>query len=117
MTFDPMRNGRSNRDRRDQAFARSMISEATRRHNNDVACREQETEDARETTYALDQQYDIGASNASTDAYWQRVGGHPDVGEIDSEDVPQCPWCGEPLPVGVREEYCSVQCAVSAEAD
>jgi hypothetical protein len=31
MTFDPLRRGRSNRDRRDQAFARSVIAIAERR--------------------------------------------------------------------------------------
>jgi len=133
------------RDARETDFARSVIAEAERRRRNDVAIAEVQAEKL--TTICGDcerewptdtgnqicpecgndgeieghvvraEPYDIGASNQSISDYWQRVGGHPDAGEIDSEDVPCCAWCGEPLPVGVRDEYCSTSCAVQAEAD
>jgi hypothetical protein len=37
MTFDPLRRGRTSQDRRDQAFARSVIAIAERRRLDDEA--------------------------------------------------------------------------------
>jgi hypothetical protein len=106
------RSSKVNRDRRDQSFARSVIAEAERRRRlaaeialacccdgNDPAC----------------PRHGIAASNARQNDYWQRVGGHPDAGEVDGPDSERCSWCSEPMPNDIYAPYCSNWCAVQGE--
>jgi hypothetical protein len=122
------RGSRTNRDRRDQAFARSVIAEAERRRRiaesiaeGAVALPPAAQELAREALRCCTGSdpacptHGIAASNARQDAYWRRVGGHPDAGEVDGPDVERCIWC-ETEPVDeAHAPYCSTYCAVQAE--
>lgn len=134
------RSSRVNRDRRDQAFARSVIAEATRRQNmiNPQGGDEHVIISAdRPVEYgALDGNtikvrpccngndpacptQGVAASNARQNDYWQRVGGHPDAGHVDVPDKECCIYCGTPLDCDPEPNhpYCSTQCAVDADND
>ena len=129
------RGSKVNRDRRDDAFCRSVIAEATRRHLNESRSPDG---DGQRMSNALiqgygenltpqgkdqlgaeqservgvviapqgderlhgnrlsksadgskpsDSHYNIGQSNARQNDYWQRVGGHPDAGEMDHDEM------------------------------
>ena len=73
------RGSKVNRDRRDDAFCRSVIAIAERRRL-DPACRCTSVNDPACPSHG------IAASNARQNTYWQRVGGHPDAGEVDAPD-------------------------------
>lgn len=123
MTFDPLRRGAANRDRRDDAFAKSVIAAAAQRlrlmeppeYYRDL--RPEDRDKACHCGAAWHLHYDGWDGNRLSCK--ETVYRHP-IAVTGSCEIERCLFCSTQLSgnVEIRDEhypYCSAECAYGAE--